>query len=32
MFARATRRPEFRDAGAGLPYTAHPALYSVVSA
>ena len=30
MFARATRRPEFRAAGAGLPYTAHPALYSVV--
>ena len=32
MFARATRRPEFRAAGAGLPYTAHPALYSVVGA
>jgi heme-degrading monooxygenase HmoA len=30
MFARATQRPEFRAAGAGLPYTAHPALYSVV--
>ena len=32
MFARATQRPEFRAAGAGLPYTAHPALYSVVDA
>jgi heme oxygenase (mycobilin-producing) len=30
MFARATQRPEFRDAGAHLPYAAHPALYSVV--
>ncbi|MGZ6672012.1 MAG: antibiotic biosynthesis monooxygenase family protein [Solirubrobacteraceae bacterium] len=30
MFARATQRPEFREAGARLPYTAHPALYSVV--
>jgi heme oxygenase (mycobilin-producing) len=32
MFARATQRPEFRAAGAGLPYAAHPALYSVVRA
>jgi hypothetical protein len=32
MFARATQRPEFRAAGAGLPYTGHPALYSVVGA
>jgi heme-degrading monooxygenase HmoA len=32
MFARATQRPEFRAAGAGVPYTAHPALYSVVGA
>ena len=32
MFARATRRPDFRAAAAGLPYTAHPALYSVVGA
>ena len=32
MFARATQRPEFRAAGAGLPYRAHPALYSVVGA
>jgi heme oxygenase (mycobilin-producing) len=30
MFARATQRPEFRAAGAELPYRAHPALYSVV--
>lgn len=30
MFARATQRPEFREAGADLPYAAHPALYSVV--
>jgi heme-degrading monooxygenase HmoA len=30
MFARATGRPEFRAAGADLPYRAHPALYSVV--
>jgi heme oxygenase (mycobilin-producing) len=30
MFARATQRPEFREAGAGIPYPAHPALYSVV--
>jgi heme-degrading monooxygenase HmoA len=30
MFARATQRPEFRAAGADLPYRAHPALYSVV--
>jgi heme-degrading monooxygenase HmoA len=30
MFARATQRPEFREAGAGLPYAGHPALYSVV--
>ena len=32
MFARATQRPEFRAAADGLPYTAHPALYSVVGA
>jgi heme-degrading monooxygenase HmoA len=30
MFARATQRREFREAGADLPYTAHPALYSIV--
>ena len=30
MFARATQRPEFREAAASLPYAAHPALYSVV--
>jgi heme-degrading monooxygenase HmoA len=30
MFARATQRPEVREAAAGLPYAAHPALYSVV--
>lgn len=30
MFARATQRPEFRDAGAAIPYRSHPALYSVV--
>jgi len=30
MFARATQRPEFREAGARLPWVAHPALYSVV--
>ena len=30
MFARATQRREFREAGARLPYPAHPALYSVV--
>ena len=29
MFARATQRPEFRDAGAAIPFRAHPALYSV---
>jgi heme-degrading monooxygenase HmoA len=32
MFFRATQLPEFRDAGAGIPYPAHPALYSVVRA
>ena len=31
MFARATQRPEFREAGADLPYRRHPALYSVVA-
>lgn len=30
MFARATQRPEFRAAGADLPYPGHPALYSVL--
>ena len=30
MFARATQRPEFREAGAALRFPAHPALYSVV--
>jgi heme-degrading monooxygenase HmoA len=30
MFARATQRPEFRAAGAAIPFAAHPALYSVV--
>ena len=30
MFARATQRPEFRDAGAAIAFRAHPALYSVV--
>ena len=30
MFSRATQRPEFRAAGAGMPYPAHPALYTVV--
>ena len=29
MFARATQRPEFREAGAAIPFRAHPALYSV---
>jgi heme-degrading monooxygenase HmoA len=32
MFARATQRPEFRAAGADLPYPGHPALYSVLGA
>jgi heme-degrading monooxygenase HmoA len=32
MFARATQRPEFRAAGAGIPFRAHPALYSIVDA
>jgi heme-degrading monooxygenase HmoA len=30
MFARATQRPEFREAAAALRFPAHPALYSVV--
>ena len=30
MFARATGRAEFREAGAAIPFAAHPALYSVV--
>jgi hypothetical protein len=30
MFSRALRKPEFREASAGLRYTAHPALYAVV--
>lgn len=30
MIARATQRPAFREAGAGLPYAGHPALYSIV--
>ena len=30
MFARATQRPEFRDAAAALRFPAHPALYSVI--
>lgn len=30
MFARATQRPEFREAGAAIGFRAHPALYSVV--
>jgi heme-degrading monooxygenase HmoA len=32
MFSRATQRPEFRDAAAGIPYAAHPALYTVIRA
>jgi heme-degrading monooxygenase HmoA len=32
MFARATRRPEFREAAGALRFPAHPALYSVVGA
>jgi heme-degrading monooxygenase HmoA len=30
MFSRAVQRPEFRDAAAGVPYAAHPALYTAV--
>ena len=30
MIFRASQQPEVRQAGAGLPYPAHPALYSVV--
>jgi heme-degrading monooxygenase HmoA len=32
MFARATRRPEFREAAEALRFPAYPALYSVVGA
>ena len=30
MFARALQQPEFRQAPRGLPFAAHPALYTVV--
>jgi heme oxygenase (mycobilin-producing) len=30
MFAQATQRPEFQQAAAAMPFTSHPALYTVV--
>jgi heme oxygenase (mycobilin-producing) len=30
MFSRAVQRPEFKEAGSGIPYAAHPALYAVI--
>lgn len=30
MFARATERPQFREAAGALPFASHPALYSIL--